>query len=360
MHRFEIALTNSWPPARRQDVTVLLAVSGGADSVALLRGMAALGPASAGKLVVAHYNHRLRGDESDADERFVVELAGRLDLEVRVGRALAPPPGPSESAEPDDRRAASAADDPADRIAPQAPRTSEERSRGARYDFLAHTARELGARYVATAHTADDQVETVLHHVLRGTGLAGLAGMPAARELTPGIALVRPLLAMRRSEVLAYLSELGQAFRDDDTNRDLGYTRNRLRHELLPRLAADYNPRIVDALLRLGALAADAKSFIEAQASSLAERCVTQSGPARILIDTTLLSTAPRALVREVLIAAWRAQGWPMQGMGYDQWELLATLAAGPAGSQTSKRVLPGEVLAERAEDRLTLSHREA
>jgi tRNA(Ile)-lysidine synthase len=332
-HRFEATLAIAWPPARWQDVTVLLAISGGADSVALVRAMSAIRPASAGKLVVAHYNHGLRGDESDADERFVLELAERLRLPARVGRARTAVPAAS-------RHAACA---------------SEASTRQARYEFLRHTACELGARHVATAHTADDQAETMLHHILRGTGLAGLAGMPQARELSQGVALVRPLLAARRNEVLEYLAEIGQPFREDSTNRDLGYTRNRLRHDLLPRLTADYNPRIVDSLLRLGLLAADAQALIEEQASKLANCYLLDSGPDRILIDTSSLVEAPRALVREVLISAWRARGWPMQGMGYEEWELLATLAAGPA-PQPPKHVLPGEILAERTGDRLILS----
>jgi len=361
MMHLESCLADAWPPARWQDVTVLLAVSGGPDSVALARAMLALRPTGSGRLVVAHYNHALRGSESDADERFVVELARGLDLECRVGRATRTGGHTACGETENDSAAIDHADAESDvrRETPTFERTpnSEERSRAARYGFLVATARDVGTRYVAVAHTADDQAETVLHHILRGTGLAGLAGMPRARELSPGIALMRPMLALRRSEVLAYLAELEQPFREDSSNQDRGYTRNRLRHELLPQLAAEYNPRIAEALLRLAGLAAQAQAAIAPQLAELATSCVLAADSLRILIDTTLLAAAPRYLVRETLIGVWRGQGWPMQSMGYEEWELLATLATDQiTDTQSPKRVFPGEILAERMGDRLILS----
>lgn len=329
MTNLEQQVESAWPPIRWRDVTVLVAVSGGADSVALLRALGALaGRDSGARLAVAHYNHALRGAASDADERFVAELAANLGLVCHVGRPTGGLAG--------DR--------------------SEEASRGARYEFLQATAHCIGARYVATAHTADDQAETVLHHVLRGTGLAGLAGMPQARELAPGVALVRPLVGVRRSEILAYLAELGQPFREDASNRDAAYTRNRLRHDLLPRLAADYNPRVVEALLRLASLAGEAQTFVEAQAAELTKDAVVASSRGRVVIDIRKMIAQSRYLVREVLISLWRDQNWPLQTMGHAQWELLAELAIGsmPPGGE-AKRVLPGEILAHRTAERLTL-----
>jgi len=340
MKHLESCLAEAWPAQRWQDVTVLLAVSGGPDSVALARAMTALRPESAGRLVVAHFNHALRGAASDVDEQFVVGLCNTLGLECCRGRATG------------------AHSDDADVVAPPA-NTSEEATRAARYDFLIATAGRFGARYVVTAHTADDQAETVLHRIVRGTGLAGLAGMAHARELFLGTSLVRPLLAVRRADVLAYLDDLGQPFREDSSNADRGYTRNRLRHELLPQLAADYNPRIVEALLRLAALAGEGQAAIETQALALAGTCVLASAPGRILINALPLKTAPRCLVREALIIAWRSQGWPLQAMGYDQWEQLAALAAGPANPlHPPKHILPGEIVAERAGDRMILSRK--
>ncbi len=211
MRPFELQLQADWPTQRWREVTVLAAVSGGADSVALLCGLAALhsngaaagavdtvgqrdiadhpasrslcdGPTVAGRLIAAHFHHGLRGTEADADQQFVVDLCARLGVECVVGKAAARDAQTRES------------------------QASEESSRDARYGFLIATAQRLGARYVAVAHTADDQAETVLHHIVRGAGLAGLGGMPRARELADGISLVRPMLSARRAAARAYLA----------------------------------------------------------------------------------------------------------------------------------------------------------
>jgi tRNA(Ile)-lysidine synthase len=343
-HAFQEQLAAAWPADRWQDVTVLVAISGGPDSTALLRALAALRPTSAGQLVAAHFNHCLRGQESDADERFAIELARSLGVACRLGRA--------ESAVQDEAG-------PTPGTA--AGRLSEEQSRAARYEFLERSAKEIGARYVVTAHTADDQAETVLHRILRGTGLAGLAGMAAARELAPGIALVRPLLGIARSTVHDYLAEIRQPFCHDSSNATLDYTRNRLRNDLLPKLTAEYNPRVVESVLRLAELAREAQQIIDVDAAVLAARAVLTAGQAQIVIDTRALAEASPYLVREMLIATWREQNWPLQAMGFAEWEVLASLAIKPPqGLKDLKRDFPGSVTAEREGERLVLSRRTA
>ena len=325
---FPQKLAAAWPADQWHDVTVLVAVSGGADSVALLRGLAAVRLAGPGRLVGAHFNHHLRGAESDADEQFVVELCRSIGLACEVGRA--------------DASLAAATSD-----------GLEAAARAARYAFLQSAAERLGARYVVTAHTADDQAETILHRIVRGTGLAGLAGMPRSRSLGPAVTLLRPMLGLRRADVVSFLAELGQPYCEDATNLDADFTRNRLRHELLPQLAEQYNPQAAEALLRLGRLAGEAQSVISGLVEKLLPACVRCEGPSRISIDCRKLATEPRAIVRELLIAAWRRQGWGEQAMGYDHWERLADLVQGTApGSLT----LPGAVQATRRGDELTLA----
>jgi tRNA(Ile)-lysidine synthase len=324
---FAQRLALAWPPAGWRDLTVLVAVSGGADSVALLRGLAEIQLAGPGRLVGAHFNHRLRGADSDADEQFVVELCRSLSQECEVGRA--------------DASLAAAGSD-----------GLEAAARTARYCFLQAAAERLGARYVVTAHTADDQAETILHRVVRGTGLAGLAGMPRFRPLGPAVTLLRPLLGLRRSDVAAYLAELGQPYREDATNADASFTRNRIRHELLPQLAKQYNPLVVEALLRLGRLAGEAQSVISTEVDALLLNCLRRESPNRISIDCRELAALPRAIVRELLVIAWRGQGWGEQSMGFDHWERLADLVqnASPAAL-----TLPGAVQATRSGHELTL-----
>src|SRR5262249_35984615 len=156
-----------------------------------------------GRLILAHFNHRLRGGESDADQAFVEQLASELGLQIVVGRV--------ES----------------DLAAGGSGEGVEGAARRARDEFLTAKAGQSGARYVATAHTADDQVETVLFNLLRGTGLAGLAGIPRLRALAEAATIIRPMLDVTRAEVLDYLQLLGKAYRDDSTNRLEEYTRNR-------------------------------------------------------------------------------------------------------------------------------------
>jgi len=329
---FPQQLAAAWPPDAWHDVTVLVAVSGGADSVALLRGLAAIRVTGPGRLFGAHFNHHLRGAAADADQQFVVELCRSLSLPCEVGQADVT------------LRAASGSDG------------LEAAARQARYDFLQATAERLGARYVVTAHTADDQAETILHRIVRGTGLAGLAGMPRSRPLGPAT-LLRPMLGLRRSEVTAYLAELGQLYREDATNLDPGYTRNRLRHELLPQLAVQYNPQVAEALLRLGRLAGEAQKVISDQVESLLPKCVRQAGPSRLSIDCRVLSGQSRCVVRELLVVAWRGQGWGEQAMGFDHWERLADLVH---TAEPASLTLPGAVQATRSGEALVIRSQES
>lgn len=332
-HAFEQKIAASWPPSRWSDLTVLVAVSGGADSVALLRGLHAVRAPGPGRLVVAHFNHGLRGADSDADERFVSELCQSLSIECQTGR-------------------------PHSRLQ-TAGEGLEAAARNARYEFLTTAAEQLGARYLASAHTADDQAETILHHVLRGTGLAGVAGMRAARALNPAVTLVRPLLETRRADVLGYLAAIDQPFREDASNADLQFTRNRIRGELLPLLARDYSPAVVESLLRLGKLAADAREVIDGLSESVLERCLIEHDANRVVLDCRRLALEHRHLVRDVLQAVWRRQAWPLQAMGFAEWDLLAGMALAPENvgdGGSAAQTLPGAISARRIRDELVLS----
>ena len=242
-HPLESKLAAAWPPSDWADVTIVAAVSGGCDSVALLRALTAVKTGGQGRVSVAHLNHRLR-PEADDDERFVVELCGRLGVICEVGHV--------------DVAGAAA----------EAGEGLEAAARRCRYRFLQEAAGRLGARFVVTAHTADDQAETILHRIVRGTGIRGLAGMARVRTLGHA-ALVRPLLGIRRAELVAYLDELGQPYRHDSSNADRRFTRNRIRLELLPRLRERFNPEIEEALLRLGTLAGEAQAEIDALVGAL-------------------------------------------------------------------------------------------
>jgi len=326
----EIRLSDVWPPEAWRDVTVLLAVSGGADSVALLRAMRSLKKAGPGRLLAAHFNHGLRAEESDADETFVVELCRRCDVPCEVGRAAG-----------------------GDSLSARGGEGLEAAARRVRYNFLRQTAARVGARYVVTAHTADDQVETILHRILRGTGIAGLAGMARCRPLGEATTLIRPLLGVRRAELIAYLEPLGQPYRTDSSNTDTRLTRNRLRHELLPQLAERYNPAIDEALLRLGSLAGEVQAVVDRLVLDLAERNVIERDGATDL-DAASLAEKPRYLIRELFMHVWRSRDWPLQAMGYAEWDQLAEMLLAAERAKTTK-MFPGGVTARRDGDRLWL-----
>lgn len=323
----ETRLAEVWPPERWKDVGVILAVSGGADSVALLRAVVAVRQAGAGRVWVAHFNHRLRGDEAETDEQFVVDLCGRLGIGCEVGRRTRQLSLRKEGV--------------------------EAAARKLRYRFLRETAGRLGARYVVTAHTADDQAETILHRIVRGTGVRGLAGTAAARPLLPGITLLRPLLSVRRGQILSYLESLGQAFCRDASNDDRRFTRNRIRQELLPWLAEEFNPGVVDALLRLGSLAGEAQAVVEATAADLQAQYVHFRGDGSVQVLRRGLQRQPPFLLREMFLMVWRHQGWPLREMGLSEWERLAEMVQGASGS--TRRMLPGGVTAAADGDMLIL-----
>jgi len=286
--------------------------------------MRALKRGGAGRLVAAHLNHQLRAEESGDDEAFVVDLCRRLEVPCEVGRA------------------------PVERLAANSGDGLEAAARQARYEFLQRTAARLGARYVATAHTADDQAETILHRIIRGTGISGLAGMRRARPLGAAT-LIRPLLGFRRAVLLDYLADVRQPCRVDSSNDDTRFTRNRIRLEVLPELADRFNPGVVEALLRLGRLAGDVQEVVDQAVEDLAALCMEEERADLVRIRIDPLVERPRYLVRELLIAIWRRRDWPLQAMGFGQWELLSEMVCshdpGSAGCER-KRMFPGRILA--------------
>jgi tRNA(Ile)-lysidine synthase len=217
-------------------------------------------------------------------------------------------------------------------------------ARHLRYDWLAGVARERGIRRVATGHTADDQAETVLHRLLRGTGLQGLRGIAPRRVIAPGVELVRPMLGVRRADVLSFLEALGQSYRVDSTNSDLQRTRNRIRHELLPLLADQYNPAIVDVLGRLAQQAAEAFRDEQAAAETLLAAAELPRAGQELVFDQPRLAAASEREVRAMLRLVWEREGWSRDAMGYVAWQRLTALARG-AGKSAD---FPGGVHARR------------
>jgi tRNA(Ile)-lysidine synthase len=277
----------------------VIGVSGGGDSVGLLRVLHQLATPLGLRLSVAHLDHGVRGEQGRADAAFVAALAGSLDVPFVLG---AWQPTRSGHFESDARRA--------------------------RYEWLTQVGRVRGVSVIAVGHTSDDQAETILHRIVRGTGPRGLAGMPSRRVLasSPRLTLVRPLLGVTRSEVRDYLAARQQPFRDDASNADLSRTRARIRHDLLPKLATDYNSNVALALVRLGALARSFEQAMEADLRELERSAVITFAPDFIVLKHGILRSVPAFERAEVLRRLWRKAGWPEASMSASRWRRLVAL----------------------------------
>jgi tRNA(Ile)-lysidine synthase len=252
---------------------VLAAVSGGSDSVALLRLLLELAPGVGFTVAgVGHVNHGLRGTASEGDEAFCRALAGRLGLPIEVQR----------------RDAAALA---------RTRRTSiEAAAREARYEGLADMAVRLGADLIATGHTRDDQAETFLLRLLRGAGSSGLSGIRPRRG-----SVVRPLLESRRQELRQYLKSMAQPYREDASNRDTAIPRNWVRHRLLPLLARRLNGDIVEVLARQAGVLRDESALLDQMAEEAARMVAAPRRGRAIELRTRALLAFPPAVARRVV-----------------------------------------------------------
>jgi len=271
---------------------VVVGVSGGADSVCLLHVLAKWQKELGIELHVTHLNHQLRGVESEADAKYVSNLAGSLGIPITVDRQ--------------------------DVAAYRSERnfSVEEAGRELRYAFFARVAREVEANRIGIAHTRDDQVETILMHILRGTGITGLCGLAPCSPLPynnqeislpaptsrGSLLVIRPLLDVTREETMSYCQEHQLNPRIDSSNRSLSFFRNRLRLQFLP-LLRQYNPSIDQALLRLADIAKEDNAFIEQRASELWNEVARQENNT-IYLDRKQIASLPIALQRQLLRAA--------------------------------------------------------
>ncbi len=260
-----------WQPGE----TLVVAVSGGADSLCLLGALLDLRgrrtDRAPGDLVVATLDHGLRGAAGADDARWVAALAKSLGLRCATGQV--------------DSRA----------LARERRLSLEDAARRLRYRFLRQTARETGAPHICVAHTQDDQAETVLLHLIRGSGLAGLTGM---RPLQGDIA--RPLLTLSRAQTEAYCAARGWEPREDETNRDERYLRNRVRLRLLPTMET-YNPRLRQALARMAATLADDETLLTTATDKAWAEVIAGESPGVVALGLAALGEQPRALQRRLI-----------------------------------------------------------
>jgi tRNA(Ile)-lysidine synthase len=318
---------------------VAVAVSGGADSVALLRRLLEERHALGIVLSVVHVHHGIRGAAADEDEAFVASLAAAHGLPFHLHRANAPA------------------------AAATLHETLEEAARNLRYAFFRELMAAGEVDAVATAHTLDDQAETVLHKLLRGAWTEGLSGIHPVLVAEPG-SILRPFLENSRSTIEAWLLELQQPWREDASNQDMAHTRNRIRWQLLPLLRT-FNPQIAAQLARLATISADEEAYWQGELQRLLPALLLPGRPTRgggraasthpeeetVALEQLRLRELQPAVARRVVRAAARRLG---ARLSFEQTEQLLALAE----SRPGKFQLPGGITVERSlrEIRLTRS----
>jgi tRNA(Ile)-lysidine synthase len=312
-------------------------LSGGADSVALLRALAERSSELGLVLSAAHLHHGLRGEEADGDQEFARELTAKLGLPFLTA-------GVNVATEAE--------------AAPGKPHESiEEAARRLRYGWFRQLMASGKVEAVATAHTSNDQAESVLGKFLRGAWTEGLSGIHPAVKFPEGW-ILRPLLGTTRTEVEAYLQQLGQDWREDSSNAELVYTRNRLRHELLPLLEG-WNPRIREHLTQMADLAREEEAWAQSQVALLAKQVLLTGRPVRgggragsggMAIDVARLAEQPVALQRRLLRFAAEQLG---AATDFPSTEVLRSLAL--TGKAGQRRELAQGLRAERTHRELRL-----
>lgn len=325
---------------------VVVGISGGADSTALLIALAQLSgkqlpgnhqlPGNqlatdtantsanqhSGFLIAAHFNHGLRGDESDADQQFSSDLAKRLGIQFASAQSSQP--------------------------------CHDEATMSAlRMAFLIDTAKQHGARYIALAHSLDDNVETVLHHLMRGTGPAGLCGIGSPRNVDDDLVLVRPMLGISRDQIRSSLRSTGQSWREDSSNASVHYSRNWIRHELIPLIQSRY-PSAVPAIDRAIQGQKSWRSAIDSLAETWIDQHQTKSSPATFRRD----SATEAAILIAAMQLHWHRSAWGRGAMKREHWQRIAD-AFRPTeplqGTQIARFDLPGGVAVQMTDEHIIL-----
>ncbi len=317
-----------------RDARVVVAVSGGADSMALLYGLHSLNDLENVNLSlhVAHLNHLLRGDEAEEDAAFVHAAADDLGLQCSiVKRDIAA-------------------------LASKSGKSIEEVGRQERYHTLERVCIQVGAEAVAVGHHADDNAETILHRVLRGTGLRGLRGIPPTRSISPmsDVHVVRPLLRHTRKQILAFLAERGIPHREDRTNESNEPMRNRIRNVILPELESDVNPQVREALLRLGEQARWFEEYLRETAQRTFETLIISRTDQMMELNAVALAKKNRIVQTELVRRAIEIFEVGQQDLSFAHLKAVLDLISDPASGKQLD--LPGGMSVTKLYDRLVFS----
>ena len=301
--RFENQLEQNLSRLNVAGQGILLAVSGGRDSMALLHGVVRLREKlQIPHIIAGHLNHGLRGEAGGNDAELVRAACMSLGIPAVFSQC------------------------DAGELEHSSRGSLEDAARTARYDFLQTTAQQHGTPLIATAHHASDQAETILHNIIRGTGLRGLRGIPERRKLSDSTELIRPMLNIKSDEIYEYIQLHDIIFASDETNIDNNFTRNRIRHQLLPMLENDFNPGVQDSVLRLSEQTQELLASLDAAAELLLAESVLERTPDLCKLDVQQLIRHPEPVIRHAFTILWMQQNWPRREMSSDHWNRLSGL----------------------------------
>ncbi|MCI0531321.1 MAG: tRNA lysidine(34) synthetase TilS, partial [candidate division Zixibacteria bacterium] len=290
---------------------VLVACSGGPDSVALFHLLLGLKVIYRLDLCLAHVNHTLRGRQSDADERFVREMARKYEIKFFTRKV------------------------DVKKLASREHLSLEEAARVARYEYFEKLAIKHRFDKIATGHTQDDQAETVLMRFLRGAGVLGLSGIPVRRGK-----IIRPLLEVSRDEVAKYLKSNRISYRVDKSNQESDFLRNRIRHDLLPLLKEQYNPNLTKVLSRTAGVLSDLDGMIQKQVTRSAKKSLFRTGDNRWRLNLQRFRGLPEPIKSELIRHAWHKVSGKIYPLEYEQVERVLRLAdSAPVGKRVNLKL---------------------
>ena len=280
---------------------VLVGLSGGVDSVVLLHTLLALKVGYSLELYVAHLDHMFRGEESRGDRRFCEAMTERLNLDIVCGEIDCP------------------------KIAKEKGISLEEAARFERYDFFRRTARVKGTEKIAIAHNEDDQAETVLMRAIRGTGIAGLGGMAPLKKMR-GFTVIRPLIEISRKEIEDFMRDNNLGFRHDPSNDKLIFTRNKIRHELIPYLEKNFNPNIKEVLANMAENLRPENEFLDKFSKRKYRAISKRNKDGEIVIEIKKIKRQAEAIRKRILRNALEELKGDLRRFTYQHWREMEEL----------------------------------
>lgn len=297
--------------------SVLVGLSGGADSVVLLHALVHIGQDYNLKIYIAHIDHMFRGEESKGDMKFCLDMAESMGLTAFCEEKNIP------------------------RIAKEKGISSEEAARIERYEFFFRVARENSINKIAVGHTIDDQAETVLMRMIRGSGMSGLRGMDPVKEMK-GMTVIRPLIGVTRREIEDFIREQGVKYRHDSSNEEVVFTRNKVRHELIPYLEDRFNPNIKEVLVNMAENLRAEDDFLDKFSSRKFKIMSKKNRSGDISVDMGKFKKQPAAIRKRIVRSALRELKGDLRRFTYQHWkEIEELLGARPVNSIVD---LPGGI----------------